>query len=427
MKTRIDTSSFFIFLLSLSTPIFVNHKTLNIYGDLFSAINLWDKEYLIIAFFKLVFLNTIRCIPIYLFIFIFIQSILPKLKIKNEKLTLFSIVIFFPLLIYKILNVLFSLNLTGGASYFLSILWLGFYIYSNPFSLKTFEKYLILLLFFVGIQWLDFLSIFKIFGSGEITAELKSVTEFMNAETIITIISILFGILFISSSTLALYFFKRDELYKKQIEINSENRYHKEVKFLAHDLKTPLFSIASLIELLEMKSKDDDQIYFTKLKSILDKTNLFINEILDSDSKSIFSIKDLHNFIYSFLSTHNKNFMLHNFDYTFSNPHIEGNKIALSRALINLIVNSWEANATKVNFITKEYGSTLLLCIEDNGDGFNKKILNKLFSKNISSKNSSGLGLIFVKNVIENIGGNIFILSNCHNTRIFIKLKKEKL
>lgn len=427
MKLKnIEFNSIFIFLLSIITPIFINHKTLDIYPSIFLALNNWDKEHLIIAFFKLVFLNTIRAIPIYIFMFIFFQSFLNSTSTKKDKIIIFLITIIIPFFIYEVLNLLFNLSLTTGKTYFLSIIWLGFYISSNPFSLNVFEKYLILLLFIIGIQWFDILNVLRFFEVGEITLELQKVTTFMDANNIINILSILFFVLFTFISILLLYFFKRNELYKKQIEINSENRHLKEMRFLVHDLKTPLFSIGSLVELLELKGNSEDIAYFSRIRKTLNKTNIFINDILHTDSNSYFSLNELLNFIFSFLSTHEKNQSLNKVNFTSTNPYIFGNKITLSRAIINLITNSWEANATKVNLRVKEYHSFLLICIHDNGVGFKKRTLNKVFSENISTKNSSGLGLIFVKNILDNINGKIFITSRYGDTKIYIKLKKEK-
>ena len=125
---------------------------------------------------------------------------------------------------------------------------------------------------FVGIQWLDITRYFSILDyktTGELLFDIKNIAFLMKAEHMLDLIGILFFILFFTFAILlSIIFFnqeKRQKMYIKETEVAKtlsdlklkeiENRYFKEIQYLVHDLKTPLFSIGTLIEILDMQEE----------------------------------------------------------------------------------------------------------------------------------------------------------------------------
>lgn len=103
---------------------------------------------------------------------------------------------------------------------------------------------------------------------------------------------------------------------------------------------------------------------------------------------------------------------------------IKGNRILLSRVIINLIVNSWEANSCVVNVLIKDYKKRLIIQIDDFGDGIDIDNINELIKEGVSTKNSFGKGLSFVVKTIKDIGGKIYFVKKIENgTKIYIILK----
>jgi two-component system nitrogen regulation sensor histidine kinase NtrY len=63
---------------------------------------------------------------------------------------------------------------------------------------------------------------------------------------------------------------------------------------------------------------------------------------------------------------------------------------------------------------------TYQISFKDNGDGIAKDKINKIFEPNFTTKSSgTGLGLAICKNIIENISGKIWFISEERNYTIF--------
>ncbi len=344
MKIEINkrelTLSIIIFLLGLLLPFFIKYTNIDIYGSINTALELWDKEYLLIAMFKLVLLNSLNTFPIYLSMFILFDAIkiIHKNKVKYLEKIIFTILII-PIT-YKLISLMYSVNLLMGKTSILTIFWFYYYARFNFKSVSLLEKCYVFLIFIIGLHWLDMNTFFNFLGVGEITSDLNRVINFMDAKLIVSLLSTLFFLFFTSFSILILYFFKCQEEKILRFQSETENRSLKETQQLVHDLKTPIFSIGALLELLKLQETDKRKIkYLDRIENSLNKTNIMIGEILDIKSKSSVSINDVMNFVFSFLSSHKNIDKVSYKNYTKEEFQINGNKGLLSRCIINLIVN----------------------------------------------------------------------------------------
>ncbi|MGL5190824.1 MAG: ATP-binding protein, partial [Cetobacterium sp.] len=106
---------------------------------------------------------------------------------------------------------------------------------------------------------------------------------------------------------------------------------------------------------------------------------------------------------------------------------LKGNRILLSRVIINLIVNSWEANSSVVNIMVKDYKRRLIIQIDDYGDGIDIDNINELIKEGVSTKKSSGKGLAFVVKTIKEMDGKIYFIKKTKmGTKIYIILKGDE-
>lgn len=107
-----------------------------------------------------------------------------------------------------------------------------------------------------------------------------------------------------------------------------------------------------------------------------------------------------------------------------------GNKIRLSRAVINIITNAYNA-------VDKQYGKIKLhvmnqqgniyIVIRDNGSGISSENMEHIWELGYSDSHSTGLGLAFTRQVIENHKGIIKIESvKGLYTKVIICLREEK-
>ena len=94
---------------------------------------------------------------------------------------------------------------------------------------------------------------------------------------------------------------------------------------------------------------------------------------------------------------------------------IDVNPIRMIRAVINVLDNACNAiedrEHAKVVFRCEEDENHVLLSVFDNGRGISETELEKIWQVGYSGRVSTGLGLAFVKQVVEGHGGTIQIES----------------
>ena len=99
----------------------------------------------------------------------------------------------------------------------------------------------------------------------------------------------------------------------------------------------------------------------------------------------------------------------------------------LIRVITNLVKNSIQANATKINVTVNENEKMVHVVIEDNGVGINPENKLRIFEPKFTTKNSGmGLGLGMVKDIIKAYNGKISFVSEKHKGTTFtISLPKQ--
>lgn len=426
-KIEIDSKkiklAIFVFFLGIFFPIFFKHENFKIYESINYGLEHWDKEYVLIAMFKLVLLNTIRSNPIYLSMIILFEAIV--FKNKNKEI-IYRKIIFITFLIpitYFIINLFYNIYLPLGKTSFVSIIWFFYYVRLDFKNVSYIQKYFVFLFFLIGVQWLDVSPFLKFLGVGEITLYLNQVVIFMGAEKIFILLGMTFFLFFMIVSILLLYFFKSQEKNLQIQKAELENRYLKEVHHVVHDLKTPIFSIGTLIEILKMKETEIKKLdYLGRIEGSIEKLNIMIEEILESKKQKKFKIEEIMKFVFAIISVNEKSKFINYENYTKGRVCIFVNRILLSRAIINIIINSWEANSKGINLVLKKYGKFLLIKIEDYGDGIDEDI-EKLMEEGFSTKGSSGKGLPFVKNVLEKMNAKFNIIKKEQGVIVYIVLE----
>lgn len=107
---------------------------------------------------------------------------------------------------------------------------------------------------------------------------------------------------------------------------------------------------------------------------------------------------------------------------------LDGNRTALTAALINLVRNALEsAPAVVVTMRAEQRGARLRFIVSDNGPGIDLELQSRIFEPFFSTRpTGTGLGLAVVKTVTEAHGGEVEIESNPeHGTCIGLDLPRE--
>lgn len=295
----------------------------------------------------------------------------------------------------------------------------------------------------IGLQWINTMPVMSDFyiGYTELPVSIKIAGAYLDNTVIQNMISLAFmAPLLLSASMTSMRIRannkmvavleenvqKAKELKDAQTKI-MENRVYKEVNAMAHDLKTPLVTIRGLNSML-MLSKDMNKLipYSERIELAVEKMSELISSFLYGSHRQKITSGELLNYVRAQVPIDSD--LL---DFDFSNVNEElilwGNKIRLSRAVINLIENAIIATShqehKKVSLTCIKDKTDILITIQDNGKGILQEDLDHLFDIGYSKVGSTGLGLPFAKQIIEEHNGEIRIESEVGTgTRVIIKI-----
>lgn len=230
-----------------------------------------------------------------------------------------------------------------------------------------------------------------------------------------------------------------EELRKNQMELaelEREQAWKDMARQVAHEIKNPLtpmkLTLQQLVAMYRSKSKNFDSLFEKVSETILAQIETLsqiaseFSSFAKMPSPNVSQIdlkKELNEIILLF---NDENISIH-LTYTAHTDFFTGDASQFKRMLINLIRNSIQANADRVNFSIDEDEKYLLVSVSDNGKGIADKFLNKIFNLNFTTKSTGmGIGLKLAKKFVESIDGDIAVKETSANgTTFLIRLPKE--
>ncbi len=430
------------FVLALIMPKILNVHNLNIYESLFLSLENNDQGLLIITSFKLVLMNAIRILPLYMSSYTLVVSFNDYFKGKSSWIyTLIGITII-PLT-YFIIDLFFNIHYDFGITSIVLMVTILVLVRNDFARIALVKKAIFVIMMIIGLQWVDIVpGLTKYgFGQGEVSFDVKQAARFMGTENAVTLSATLFVIIFITNAMMILKLLKDQNTVIETMEANSlmeielreaklqsvRARSLEEMQNLVHDLKSPLTSIQALASLSEMMGEDEKvKGYMGKINQSVDQLNLMISEILHENKRHSTCIEDLMRSVLSHLSyTENDNVI--NYENKVGSASIEINKIRFARMIINLINNSLNAIGKdgRIRIVIYDTKEELFFEIIDNGIGIEENLLSKIRESGFSTKGSSGIGLRYVEDVIKNHKGTFTIDSFLNKgTRVVISFNK---
>ena len=213
---------------------------------------------------------------------------------------------------------------------------------------------------------------------------------------------------------------------------------------MTHELKTPISTISLACEaMIDNKKNKNDYV------KIIDEENKRLghqvervlniartekkNYKIDKSSVNIHDIIEESINIFKFKLEKSGGKIINNLNA--ENPIVTGNKSHLINVFNNLIENGIKYSNDKplLTISSKNNKSILEVSIRDNGIGIKKNNLDKIFDKfyrepqgNIHNVKGFGLGLSYVKNIIDRLGAKIFVESKYGYGSIFtLKFNNE--
>jgi len=203
-----------------------------------------------------------------------------------------------------------------------------------------------------------------------------------------------------------------------------------ELKNISHDLHNILSSIVNNVKLLKQNIEPASSA--AKYAGIIENNSLraaeIINEFLSDQisQKRKINVSILFNDIVSSFSNVLSADIKFKYNDESAGLMLFGNYTELFRAFLNLLINSKEAVRDKGNIdfkIQLADNKHLIISVKDNGNGIAPNIIDKIFEPGFSTKiknRESGMGLNIVKNIVEEHGGKINVLSEINKGSEFI-------
>lgn len=198
---------------------------------------------------------------------------------------------------------------------------------------------------------------------------------------------------------------------------------------MTHELKTPIATVSAAVEALKhfhgMEDKEKSKSYLDISQQELKRLNELVEKVLNISveeneemvlNKEKFNLVELIKEVITRQQIKSGKGVHFNFENQMENPEISADKLHLSNVLNNLLDNAVKYSGKKVNIQMNLYkkNNQIHLSIQDNGIGIPKPYQQLIFEKffrvptgDLHKVKGYGLGLSYVKQVIEKHGGTI--------------------
>lgn len=441
----------FLVLLGIVIPSVITVNTFEIPEKLNIAIRNEDVVSLMVAGLELVALNSLRAFPHYLGAFFIVESIEISEYFPFEKLFKSALVCLIIPPVYLIIEYVHHIKYYFGIPAIVLIILLILLEENDYNRVSSWKKTTLILVFLTAFQFVDIMPCMEglPIGRGETSKEVKLIAHFLNADNTIDVMALVFLLLLLFLGAL-LFLLIRDENNlrsmnalreaNRKMEIEAKftalkNRTFLEMNSLVHDLKSPLTSAQALVGVVKLNCENEgrhkDVNYLENVELAINRMSGMISEILYEDYKSCITTDELLQAVLAQISIS---------DYAnyvkVYNPYPENllivSKTRMIRVIINLLENAYEASKENgpcihinVSRFFIEDIAYIGFEVSDNGCGIESKNYDKIWEVGYSARESHGLGLSFVKSVIDAYEGEIEIESKLgEGTTINVMLKE---
>lgn len=202
-----------------------------------------------------------------------------------------------------------------------------------------------------------------------------------------------------------------------------ESAWREMAKQIAHEIKNPLTPLKLGVQLLEKSWSEKDPNFDKKFEKFsksfieqIESLSLIASEFSNFAKMpdTVLERVDLKEIIGRSIEVYQQLDQVDIVfsDYTAVDVSVMGDKDQLLRSFNNLIKNSTEAipqgRRGRINITMQLADGDVKVILEDNGNGIPESVQERIFMPNFTTKSSgTGLGLAFVKQAVENMGGSI--------------------
>ena len=438
-------SSFFV-------PLLLNVHTFEVDQSIMRALQRHEQIDLIAAAMQLVALNSLRGIPHYVGVYFVGESLSFRWKEERRAWPVNAVLILVILLLtYWGIGAIHQIHYDYGIPAVLVSSFVFFFRKIHYRYISMWKKAAMIVLVLTALQFLDVMPLVDAFpvGRGETSVDIKLAALVLEAEAAINTTATVGMMLFLAFA-LILFFQFREENSLRELSILKEqnqailvqaklnemkNRTNQEMQYLVHDLKSPLTTVQTLVGVLKMESEAEqrtrDVEYLDYIENAVERMSEMISEILYEDQQAPITTQELVGVVLAQSSVTDYAPYLH-VDNQLPEARILANRFLFPRALINLLQNSAQAMPEGhtpeiwLRVHRADNPSWIAFTVEDNGIGIGKERLHSIWDRGNSGRQSSGLGLAFVRNVVGNMDGEIRMASTPGvGTKISLELPEE--
>ncbi|MGE5633511.1 MAG: sensor histidine kinase [Caulobacteraceae bacterium] len=419
------TSGFILIGIGLIFPYFTQVAWLNVILKIREAINAGDSGHLILASASASFLYALQST------FLFLGTMLATCRIGYKRLEISLMSLIAVIALHWVNSLIFDLPWEPIAT--ILALCINLFLFEKIFgeTNSILHVLIVAVQVFFAFQWLNIMPMFSAYriGESDIPYSIKIAGIYLQASSVLNFTGFAFFLPFIFSAfitaMLFISFSKNMQImrenYAKESELRNikekalKNRIYQEINSLVHDLKTPLVTIHGLSSLLA-SSKDQGKLeeYSVRIEGSITKMNEMISSFLYETSRQRLKANELISYIRAQLPLEDDTIKI-DINMEENLPDIYVNKIRVARAVINIMENAIIVpckNPFKhILFEVKTISDGLNIKIQDNGIGIKESDLPRIWEVGYSTNNTSGLGLPFAKQIIEDNGGSISISS----------------
>ncbi len=247
------------------------------------------------------------------------------------------------------------------------------------------------------------------------------------------------SVIMVVGAALMLLFLIRTILYQKRL---SEMK-HEFTNNMTHELKTPVSTVSIAIEAIQkfdvIHDKEKTERYLHIANSELSRLSLMIDKILKTSAfernEVVYNWEKINlrpvalQVINNFSLQFEKQNVTFKVDMANGDFFVKGDKTHLANVIYNLIDNAIKYSGANpfIKFELKTETRKIKLLVSDNGTGipaeYQAKVFDKFFrvpSGDVHNVKGYGLGLSYVKSVVEDHGGKVSVISASGEGTTFI-------
>ncbi len=437
--------------LSLLMPLFFHVDNFHVLSSLERALLNRERIDLVAASLQLVALNSLRGIPHYVGAYFVGESLSFRYRRRRAWPINAILILVILLLTYGAIAAIHHIYYDFGLPAVLVASFVFFFRKLHYRYIPMWKKAGMIVLVHIALQFLDIMPALDAFpvGRGEISEDIKLAAQVLEGQTALNTVTTVGMILFLTFALL-IFFQLRDENNLRELSVLKEenhaitiqaqlnemkNRTNQEVQYLVHDLKSPLTTVQTLVGVLKMESemehRPQDVEYLDYIENAVERMSKMISAILYEDHQFPITTQELVSVVMAQSSVTSYAPYLR-LDNRLPEAKILANRLLFPRALVNLLQNSAHAmtdvSEPEIRLLVHpaETPGWIAFTVEDNGTGIDEGRLSSIWDRGTSGHQSSGLGLAFVRNVVEKMGGEIRISSTPgQGTRISLELPED--